>query len=77
MFYGKRKPADAGVSARSGAAGTDNRSDAAGVAEDLGIWHSTLTRWQSQERDASEPSEAAVNVHAELKRLPSKSHSRP
>ena len=39
------------------------------IAEDLGIGLSTLTRWLSQERDASEPSEAPVDVHAELKRL--------
>lgn len=39
------------------------------VAEDLGIGLSTLTRWLGQERDASEPSEAAVDLHAELKRL--------
>ena len=39
------------------------------IAEDPGIGLSTLTRWLSQERDASEPSEAPVDVHAELKRL--------
>jgi transposase len=39
------------------------------IAEDLGIGLSTLTRWLSQERDASEPSEAPVDVHTELKRL--------
>jgi transposase len=39
------------------------------IAEDLGIGLSTLTRWLSHERDASEPSEAPVDVHAELKRL--------
>ena len=39
------------------------------TAEDFGIGVSTLTRWLSQERDASEPSEAPVDVHAELKRL--------
>ncbi|WP_425434990.1 IS3 family transposase [Loktanella atrilutea] len=39
------------------------------IAEDLGIGLSTLTRWLSQERDAREPSEAPVDVHAELKRL--------
>lgn len=39
------------------------------ISEDLGIGLSTLTRWLSQERDASEPSEAPVDVHAELKRL--------
>jgi transposase len=39
------------------------------IAVDLGIGLSTLTRWLSQERDASEPSEAPVDVHAELKRL--------
>ena len=38
------------------------------IAEDLGIGLSTLTRWLSQERDA-EPSEAPVDLHAELKRL--------
>jgi transposase len=39
------------------------------IAEDLGIGLSTLTRWPSRERDAGEPSEAPVDVHAELKRL--------
>ncbi|PTN00744.1 transposase [Rhodovulum imhoffii] len=39
------------------------------IAEDLGIGLSTLTRWLSQERDASDPSEAPVDLHAELKRL--------
>ncbi|MGB4907994.1 MAG: IS3 family transposase [Tabrizicola sp.] len=39
------------------------------IAEDLGIGLSTLTRWVRDERDASEPSEAPVDVHAELKRL--------
>jgi transposase len=39
------------------------------IAEDLGIGLSTLTRWLREERDASEPSEAPVDVHAELKRL--------
>lgn len=39
------------------------------LAEDLGIVLSTLTRWLREERDASEPSEAPVDVHAELKRL--------
>jgi transposase len=39
------------------------------IAEDLCIGLSTLTRWLSHERDASEPSEATVNLHAELKRL--------
>ena len=39
------------------------------IAEDPGIGLSTLTRWPSQERDASEPSEATADLHAELKRL--------
>jgi transposase len=39
------------------------------IAEDLGIGLSTLTRWLREERDASEPSEAPVDLHAELKRL--------
>ncbi|WP_397294328.1 IS3 family transposase [Paracoccus yeei] len=39
------------------------------IAEDLGTGLSTLTRWLGQERDASEPSEAPVDLHAELKRL--------
>ena len=39
------------------------------IAEDLGIGLSTLTRWLTQERDVGEPSEAPVDVHAELKRL--------
>ena len=39
------------------------------IAEDLGLGLSTLPRWLGQERDASEPSEAAVDLHAELRRL--------
>ncbi len=39
------------------------------IAEDLEIGLSTLTRWLSRERDASEPVEASVDMHAELKRL--------
>ena len=39
------------------------------IAEDLGIGLSTLTRWLSHERDAGEPAEASVDLHAELKRL--------
>ncbi len=39
------------------------------MAEDLGIGLSTLTRWLREDRDASEPSEAALDIHAELKRL--------
>jgi transposase len=39
------------------------------IAEDLGIGLSTLTRWLGQERDVREPSEAPVDLHAELKRL--------
>ena len=32
------------------------------IAEDLGIGLSTLTRWLSHEREASEPSEATVDL---------------
>jgi transposase len=39
------------------------------IAEDLGIGLSTLTRWLVQEREAIEPSEAPLDLHAELKRL--------
>lgn len=39
------------------------------IAEDLGISLSTLTRWLGQKRDVSEPSEAPLDLHAELKRL--------
>ena len=39
------------------------------VAADLGIGLSTLTRWLGQDRDVSEPNEAPVDLHAELKRL--------
>lgn len=39
------------------------------IAEDLGIGLLTLTRWLGQERDASEPSEAPLDLHAEVKRL--------
>ena len=38
------------------------------IAEDLGIGLSTLTRCLSLERDVGEPSEAPVDIHAELKR---------
>lgn len=39
------------------------------IAENLGIGLSTLTRWLGQERDASVPSKAPIDLHAELKRL--------
>jgi transposase len=39
------------------------------IAEDLGIGLSMLTRWLGRERGFSEPSEAPVHFHAELKRL--------
>lgn len=39
------------------------------IAEDLGVGLSTLTRWLGRERDAGEPSEAPIDLHAELKRL--------
>jgi transposase len=39
------------------------------IAEDLGIGLSTLAQWLGQERDATEPREASVDLHAELKRL--------
>jgi transposase len=39
------------------------------IAEDLGIGLSTLTRWLVQEREVVEPSEAPLDLHAELKRL--------
>jgi transposase len=39
------------------------------IAEDLGIGLSTLTRWLGQDRDADEPNEAPVHVHAAMKRL--------
>lgn len=39
------------------------------IAEDLGIGLSTLTRRLGQEREAVEPDEAPVDLHAELKRL--------
>ena len=39
------------------------------VAADLGIGLSTLTWWLGQDRDVSEPNEAPVDLHAELKRL--------
>ncbi len=38
------------------------------IADDLGIGFSTLKRWLSEERVASEPSETPVDLHAELKR---------
>ncbi len=38
------------------------------IAEDPGIGLSTPTRWLSHKCDASEPSEAPVDLHAELKR---------
>lgn len=39
------------------------------IAEDLGIGLLTLTRWLGQERDVSEPSEAPLDLHAELGRV--------
>ncbi len=39
------------------------------IAEDPGIGLSMLTRWLGQVRGVSEPSEAAVDLHAEMKRL--------
>ena len=45
------------------------------IAEDLGIGLSTLTRWLGQERDAGEPSEASVDLHAEFQSEPSRRHS--
>lgn len=39
------------------------------IAEDLGIGLSTPTRRRREERDTSQPSEAPVDLHAELKRL--------
>jgi transposase len=39
------------------------------IAEDLGIGLSTLTRRLVQERAVVEPSEAPLDLHAELKRL--------
>ncbi len=69
VFYGKREQTDAGVSAGSCAACTDQRSDATGDRGGSGHRATTLTRWLSQERDVGEPNEAPVDVHAELKRL--------
>jgi transposase len=43
------------------------------IAEDPGIGLSTPTRWLSQDRDASEASEAPIDLYAELKRLRPKS----
>ncbi len=39
------------------------------IAEDLGIGLSTLARWLGGARDVTEPIEASVDLHAELKRL--------
>lgn len=39
------------------------------IAEDLDIGLSTLSRWLRRERDAEEPGEDQVDLHAELKRL--------
>jgi transposase len=39
------------------------------IVVDLGIGLSTLTRWLSQENDVVEPSEASIDLHAELKLL--------
>ena len=36
------------------------------IAEDLGIGWSKLMRWLSQERDASEPTEAPVDLYTKL-----------
>lgn len=47
-------------------AGADQQRE---IAENPWVGLSTLTRWLSRERDAAEPSEAPVDLHAELKRL--------
>lgn len=69
MFYGKRKQADAGIRREAVRLALTSGRRRREIAEDLGIGLSTLTRWLSQERDDSEPIEARVDVHAELKRL--------
>jgi transposase len=39
------------------------------IAEDLWTGLSRLTRWLVHQRDVSEPREAPLDLHAELKRL--------
>ena len=47
------------------------------IAEDLGIGLSTLTPWLGQERDASEPVEAPIDVHAGGTRIEGYSEANP
>ena len=39
------------------------------IADDLGVGLSTLTRWVREDRDAEEPRDEQIDLHAELKRL--------
>lgn len=39
------------------------------IADGLGVGLTTLTRWLTRERDAGEPIEVSVDLHAELKRI--------
>jgi transposase len=39
------------------------------IANDLGVGLSTLTRWVREDRDAEEPRDEQIDLHAELKRL--------
>ena len=45
------------------------------VADDLGVGLSTLTRWVREDRDAEEPRDEQIDLHAELKRLPKPAHA--
>ena len=69
VFYGKWEQTDAGVWREAVRLALTSGRTRREIAEDLGIGLSTLTRWLRDERDASEPSEAPIDLHAELKRL--------
>jgi transposase len=69
VFYGKREQTDAGFWREAVRLALTSGRTRREIAEDLGIGLSTLTRWLGQERDVREPSEAPVDLHAELKRL--------
>jgi transposase len=69
VYYGTREQTDARVSARAVRLALTSGRTRREIAEDLGISLSTLTRWLGRERDASEPLEAPVDLHAELMRL--------
>jgi transposase len=69
VFNGQEEQTDAGVSREAVQLALTRGRTRREIAEDLGIGLSTVTRWLGQERDIRKPSEAPVDLHAELKRL--------